>query len=1761
MNKAVVKNKISKIYKKVLGILITITMLLVSIFPASNANTKAFALPYKWGFKDNYMFLATNFWNFEIPIFKSSGEFSGKYFSKDRKYPVMKVEGERAYITNEKDFYIPTIFVTPTIHSKPARVFSIVNDKVKVYKFKKKCKNKENISNEKDIEIAGWLDIFSKVTVRGASGKFISTDFNGDASEPYFVAAKDLEYKGKFQEDVGIQKESRVGKFEAINDWNFDLQIYRDTTYFNENNVYVETSEPVNCIYGRGRKYCVFSIKGNKAYVNKEENFYIPMELVTPLMMNKNMGRLAVNKNCIDIYEFKNKEPMRQCLCSEEDLIKIESVKNVKEIFVRGYVRSDFGNFVATDYKGDKSRVVLINAKDFKEKDLPNKWLPEDEILKKEVPEEIVNAYNKNSPDFIFKDYREKRGKFFEELYEEFKEEFFKIFSEGEQTRKEQLEEERSGDRFLNDESLTNVESDGSGHEEKNKPNCNGNLDETTGHAEAENPDDQCFCKDSPKEEYLKNEDTCSHKENRKDDRTKKTVKQNEKGGPIKQTPVATKHNEQSEKILKQKGSSATGSDDRSLKIVEQDEKEKVVKQEPNEQTEKIVKQDEKSEIIKQNLPTTKDDEQTEIIKQDEENGIIEQKSAAIEENEQTEEIVKQDEKTGVIEREPSATKDDNQIVKTAEQNKKRGAIEQKPVTVEDLVNFDNSNTYYAPYLVKILHDTKDPNFSPSEIADSKEKNIDVIAAKLSKICHTIYFSQEIESAKGVKILPNVVQVLAVLKFAHKVLCGESKGVIGEIKTGEGKSFIITIVAILLAQFDRKIDVVTTNMELAYRDQKEQEIFYDLFNVKSGLLFDKEQDKGFIGKEDAKKACLFSNCNECQLSLNALKNHVVYSTNCNFEWLYLRLLFAKNDSRMRDYDVVIIDEVDNILLDQAMSPALLSIPFNTKNSEAIFRRVYEMICSERRTEEISKTLRAEFSEADFTDETVGLLIKAAICASEKKLGRDYIFKNGELQIIDLNTGFIKHNSRWSAFVHEMIEIKEGIKVKSSSATECGINQLSFFKFYNNIIGLTGTVGEEKDQNIFKKYYDADVFHFPSNLPSKKKINYKDVENTKDAIFKEISNEAKEESSKGRPVLLIFDSVAASDEFKNEYFPESRLIRGIEPPEDREAVRHAGEQGSVTVATNAAGRGTDIKLKEAIKENGGLHVIISNLPPRKRTLMQNIGRTARQGSPGSASVYINSNESFYEIEGFGDIGENLFSIQTDFSKYLRQNWPWLFEYRRELGCSDTGGLVFPFGVKSEQVLKTFANVIADRFLYQLFVPSADGGTRVTGVLNISQIAQLSNLLLDMVLTAWGNVFSYMSSQEKFKDMNLCSREYQNFIQNLLEWLPENMKNAEDEGEYLIQKTGKCAELKNLMRKENKIIDIVDTLLRDRRFIDYVVSCGCDPNDFSQTVKCLPQSLQLAYAAHIKEVEQQRLDEQEKSKTRAKMKELAWNGRSDDELVTIEVSIFDPVMYTNVMYLMQKGEAYKVSTNSSTLFGMLVRLKRKTLVRMLELTGTTREDRNEKSVSISGKSLIDPHNQQQRDRAKRMLRGVKSCFQKSFFKKLGFEVVTKGNYVVIKGARCNDAINEKILGTRYAFKNAYKNPQVFKYAKKYPIKQIGNVARATASPIKNPFKYLDVALNTLEGVEDNINLHAEPSKIVTDAVIDAGFGVSGIYVSSIVTAAICSSFPPLVIASPAIALSVQAITSYALENQKIYGKSIKDHVKGRANEGVNMLLSKK
>ncbi|MCF3943450.1 preprotein translocase subunit SecA [Oceanobacillus alkalisoli] len=445
-------------------------------------------------------------------------------------------------------------------------------------------------------------------------------------------------------------------------------------------------------------------------------------------------------------------------------------------------------------------------------------------------------------------------------------------------------------------------------------------------------------------------------------------------------------------------------------------------------------------------------------------------------------------------------------------------------------------------------------------------------------------------------------------------------GNIAEMKTGEGKTLASTMPAYLNALTGNGIHIITVNEYLAERDAKEMGELYDFLGLTVGLNLNS------LTKEQKREAY------QCDIT---------YGTNNEFGFDYLRdnMVLYKNQMVQRPLNYAIIDEVDSILIDEARTPLIISGA--AKKSASLYTQANSFVTTLNRetdytydektkgvqlTEEgINKAERFFNIENLFDLDNVSLThhinqaMKAHVAMHRDD---DYMVEEGQVVIIDQFTGRKMKGRRYSDGLHQAIEAKEGLQIQNESMTLASITFQNYFRMYNKLSGMTGTAKTEEEE--FRNIYNMDVIVIPTNKPiirdDRSDLIYKSME----AKFRAVVEEIKERNQAGQPVLVGTVAVETSElisKMLKKAGVRHEVLNAKNHYREAEIIETAGEKGSVTIATNMAGRGTDIKLGEGVLELGGLAVIGTERHESRRIDNQLRGRSGRQGDPGVTQFYL------------------------------------------------------------------------------------------------------------------------------------------------------------------------------------------------------------------------------------------------------------------------------------------------------------------------------------------------------------------------------------------------------------------------------------------------------------------------------------------------------------------------------------------------------------
>ncbi|GAA0124011.1 preprotein translocase subunit SecA [Clostridium faecium] len=457
------------------------------------------------------------------------------------------------------------------------------------------------------------------------------------------------------------------------------------------------------------------------------------------------------------------------------------------------------------------------------------------------------------------------------------------------------------------------------------------------------------------------------------------------------------------------------------------------------------------------------------------------------------------------------------------------------------------------------------------------------------------------------------------------------QGRIAEMKTGEGKTLVATLPAYLNALTGKGVHIITVNDYLAKRDRDEMGRVHEFLGLKVGVIVH--------GQSQTEKQEQYA-------------ADITYGTNNEFGFDYLRdnMVIYKEEKVQRELNYVIVDEVDSILIDEARTPLIISGE-GEKSTE--FYRVADFFVKSLR-EETDYTIDEKANSVILTDEGVEKaekyfhvenyadpenmdiqhhVVQALKANYMMKNEKDYIVKDGEVIIVDEFTGRLMEGRRYSDGLHQAIEAKENVKVEKESKTLATITFQNYFRMYNKLAGMTGTA--QTEENEFREIYGLDVIVIPTNKPVVRKDQPDTIYKTVQGKYKAIVNEIAETYKKGQPVLVgtvsIEKSEILSGMLKKKGIPH-QVLNAKYHEKEAEIVAQAGQKSMVTIATNMAGRGTDIKLGEGVVELGGLKIIGTERHESRRIDNQLRGRAGRQGDPGESRFYISLEDDLMRIFG-------------------------------------------------------------------------------------------------------------------------------------------------------------------------------------------------------------------------------------------------------------------------------------------------------------------------------------------------------------------------------------------------------------------------------------------------------------------------------------------------------------------------------------------------
>lgn len=477
------------------------------------------------------------------------------------------------------------------------------------------------------------------------------------------------------------------------------------------------------------------------------------------------------------------------------------------------------------------------------------------------------------------------------------------------------------------------------------------------------------------------------------------------------------------------------------------------------------------------------------------------------------------------------------------------------------------------------------------------------------------------------------------------------EGRIAEMKTGEGKTLVATLPVVLNAMENHGVHVVTVNDYLAQRDGTQMSELYTFLGYTTGILV----ESGYSASSKREQ----------------YRCDITYGTNNEFGFDYLRdnMTYSKEHMVQRGHAYVIVDEVDSILIDEARTPLIISGPTNRTLENYV------------RADQVAKALvRDEHFTVDEKDRLV-LITEEGIARAEELFGVenlysiensalshhldqalkannvferdvDYVIQDDQVVIVDEFTGRLSEGRRYSEGLHQALEAKEGVMIKEETQTLADITYQNYFRLYKKIGGMTGTAQTEATE--FAQIYNLDVISIPTNVPVIRQDLNDLIYKTEAEKFAAVIKKIRELSEKGQPILIGTASIEKSEKLhellKAQKIPHT-VLNAKNHAQEGEIIKNAGAKGAITIATNMAGRGVDIKVSDEIKALGGLYILGTERHENRRIDNQLRGRAGRQGDPGISQFYLSLEDNLLRIFGSDKIKSIMERLGVEDGEYI------------------------------------------------------------------------------------------------------------------------------------------------------------------------------------------------------------------------------------------------------------------------------------------------------------------------------------------------------------------------------------------------------------------------------------------------------------------------------------------------------------------------------
>ena len=477
------------------------------------------------------------------------------------------------------------------------------------------------------------------------------------------------------------------------------------------------------------------------------------------------------------------------------------------------------------------------------------------------------------------------------------------------------------------------------------------------------------------------------------------------------------------------------------------------------------------------------------------------------------------------------------------------------------------------------------------------------------------------------------------------------EGRIAEMKTGEGKTLVATLAIVLNAMSGKGVHLVTVNDYLAKRDGSEMAPLYEFLGFSIGIILDDMHDPIIKAK--------------------AYSADITYGTNNEFGFDYLRdnMSYSKDQMVQRGHNFVIVDEVDSILIDEARTPLIISGPTNSTMQDysdaneiasslekdthfTVDEKDKVVLITEdgiTKAEELFKVENLYSAENASLPHALDQALKANYLFERDV---DYVVNDGEVVIVDEFTGRLSEGRRFSEGLHQALEAKEKVEIKEETQTLADITFQNYFRMYDKLAGMTGTA--ETEATEFAQIYSLDVVSIPTNIPITRKDLNDLIYKTEEEKFKAVIDTIKELSKTGQPVLIgtasIEKSEALHDVLKKEKIAHT-VLNAKNHEQEGEIIKNAGGKGAVTIATNMAGRGVDIKVNDEVRELGGLYIVGTERHENRRIDNQLRGRSGRQGDAGSTQFYLSLEDNLLRIFGSDKIKSIMERLGVEDGEYI------------------------------------------------------------------------------------------------------------------------------------------------------------------------------------------------------------------------------------------------------------------------------------------------------------------------------------------------------------------------------------------------------------------------------------------------------------------------------------------------------------------------------